>query len=111
MPKINFSAHYPKLYGQQNGRLLRVDCLPLAELPWDFLEYDTRQTTGEHYKFPFKNAMVLILTFQGNRMIPFTTVRRSYAKKFLWYKSQIGQLFDIVVNEDKPEAVQEAITI
>ena len=93
MPEIKFSAIYPKLYGQQNARLLRVDILPLAALPKDFLEYDTIQQGGEHYKFPYKNAMMLILTFLGDHFIPFTTIRRSTTRKCMWYKSQIDNVY------------------
>jgi hypothetical protein len=109
MPQIKFSANYPKLHGQQTGKLLCVDCLPLASLPVDLLDYDTLQSTGERYKFPFRNAMILILTFQGDHYIPFTTIKRSYARKFLWYKSQIGQVFDIVINEEPVTAIQERL--
>jgi hypothetical protein len=89
-----------------------VDCLPFSELPKELLDYDTIQESGERYKFPFKDSMVLVLTFQGNLLIPFTTIRRSWTKKFLWYKSHIGNIFDIVVHEGpKAEAVQEAMPV
>jgi len=111
MPVINFSHNFPKLHGQKNARLLRVDLLPQVELPHDLVEYDTLMNTGEHYKFSCKNSMMLILTFQGDRYIPFTTIRKSWTRKFMWYKSQIGQIFDIVINEEKPEAIQERIAV
>ena len=112
MPKIEFSHHYPKIHGQKNARLLRVDLLPQVELPADLLEYDTVTNTGDHYKFGYKNAMMLVLTFSGDHFIPFTTIRRSTTRKFLWYKSQIDQVFDLVINEEgKPEAVPEKMDL
>lgn len=111
MPEIKFSHHYPKLHGQQWGRLLRVDCLPQKELPQDLLDYDTITVSGDRYKFPFQNSMCLILTFQGDRYIPFTTIRRSTAQKFMWYKHMIDKIFDIVINEEKPEAVPQNLVL
>ena len=115
MPEIKFSYDYPKLHNQTNAKLVKVDCLPLLELPQDLLDYDTITETGERYVFPFKNSMVLILTFSGDHFIPFTTIRRSTAQKIMYYKGQIGQIFDIKImppkETPKPEAVPETLKL
>lgn len=111
--EIKFSHLYPKLYGQVNGKLLSVDVLPVKELDPDLVEYDTIYDGDKHYELP--GGMVLILTLQGNKKIPFTTIRRSNANKYLYYKRMIGQVFDILILDSPalqaPTAVQEALPV
>jgi hypothetical protein len=111
MPEIKFSHVYPKIHGQENAILLAVDCVPAKELDVDLVEYDTVYDGDKHYELP--GGMVLILTFQGNKKIPFTTIRRSNASKYLYYKRQIGQPFYIVYVDPAatPAAVQEALQV
>lgn len=113
MPEIKFSHHYPKIHGQENGKLLYVDLVPSKELDPDLIEYDTSFGNGEHYELP--GGMLLILTFSGNKKIPFTTIRRSNESKFMYYKRMIGQVFDVKFvdpkDDKKPTAVQEAMPV
>lgn len=109
--QIEFSHEYPKLYGQQSAKLLAVEMAVVSELDPAFIEYDTVYRQGEHYKLP--RGTVIVLTFAGDRRIPFTTVRSYGHQKYTWYKSQIGQTFEIAVESRlKPtEIIQEKLPL
>ena len=100
MPEIKFSHQYPKLYAQTAATLLSVDVMPIKELCPEFIEYDASYGNGQHY--PLKSGTALVLTFSGNKMIPFTTVRPYGSGKWIWYKSLIGQDFKVIVDEPQP---------
>jgi hypothetical protein len=108
--QIKFSHEYPKLHNQKSARLLAVEMVVVKELLPDFIEYDTAYGNGEHYVLP--TGTVIILTFAGNNRIPFTTVRPYGHKKYTWYKSQIGQVFEIVVlKEPVKNIIQEKLPL
>jgi hypothetical protein len=103
--QIKFSHEYPKLHYQKSAQLLKVTLVDRSELSEKFIEYDTVYTVEPaigvcseavmgHYPLP--NGRYMILLFQGNEHIPFTTVRRFTEEKFRYYNSSVGKLFDIV---------------
>jgi len=109
MNKIKFSHAYPKLHDQTGAKLLYVEVRDRKELTDNFVEYDTRYYTNYgqpsmdgHYPLP--DGKLVILVFLGNHFIPFTTVRPwkpaygGMKDKEEFYRSKIGQLFDIVVD-------------
>ena len=103
--QIKFSHRYPKLHNQKSAQLLQVALCDRSELSEKFIEYDTvyesepaigvcSESVVGHYPLP--NGRYMVLLFQGNEHIPFTTVRRFTEEKFRYYNSSIGKLFDIV---------------
>jgi hypothetical protein len=102
--QIKFSHEYPKLHNQKSARLLAVEIAPVWDLLPDFVEYDTAYGDGEHFVLP--RGTIIVLTFAGNNRIPFTTLRSYGHQKYAWYKSQIGQTFEIVILQ---EVVKDSI--
>jgi hypothetical protein len=99
--KIKFSHHYPKLHGQDSAVLLQTTLVDSCNMSLEFVEYDTSYVGKdgvEHYQLQ-KNRYIL-LVFVGNKMIPFTTVRRYTPGKYRYYNSNIGEVFDIKIEED-----------
>lgn len=104
--QIKFSHEYPKLHYQKSAQLLKVTLCDRSELSEKFIEYDTVYTIEPaigacsepvigHYPLPTGRYMILL--FQGNEHIPFTTVRRFTEEKFRYYTSSLGKIFDIVL--------------
>jgi hypothetical protein len=105
MPEITFVARLSKMHGQSYGKLLAVDSLPFSDLSTDFKAYDSE----DKQEYPFENSMVIVLTFQGLELIPFTTVRRGSAASLVSYRQKIGQQFRF--NFDIPEAIPEKMAL
>ena len=104
--QIKFSHCYPKLHGQKQARLVDIELYDRADMTDKFIEYDTRYYTDYlmpsldgHYPLPSGRYMILL--FQGDERIPFTTVRRFTDEKYRYYHSNIGKIFDIVITEEK----------
>jgi hypothetical protein len=98
---IKFSHRYPKLHGQKSARLLCVELRNRAELNEEFVEYDTvyeNDPATDHYCLT--NGRYMVLVFLGNKLIPFTTVRRWTAEKERYYKNAIGGMFEIEYVEE-----------
>ena len=106
MHEITFNARLPKMHNQGWGKLLAVDSLPFSDLSSEFKAIDSDD--GKE-SYPFGNSMVIILTFQGDHLIPFTTVRRGSAASLVSYRQKIGQPFTFEFKV--PEAVQEALKV
>ena len=106
MHEITFNARLPKMHNQGWGKLLAVDSLPFSDLSPEFKVIDSED--GKE-SYPFGNSMVIILTFQGQDLIPFTTVRRGSAASLVSYRQKIGQPFTFEFKV--PEAVQEALKV
>jgi hypothetical protein len=97
---IKFSGDYPKLHGQSRGRLLAVEYVVFG---WDYpeggklWEYDTKKSDGTYY--PLKPGVpYLQLIFLGGDGIPFCTLRRDTPEKQEYYRSKVGEWFDIDTN-------------
>jgi hypothetical protein len=87
-----------------------------VDLRDEFIEYDTRYETADGWKyFELPNGMCLVLTFIGDKLIPFTTVRRGNSASELKYRALRWQPFTIVYvaeeQQQKPkvDAVQESL--
>lgn len=101
---IKFSHDYPKLWGQKWATLLAVSKVYDRDVfSSKFIEYDTA-FDGGHYPLP--PGKYIILTFQGNHMIPFTTVRRWTPEKEKFYHEKIHWDFDILIEKKDPENVK-----
>ncbi len=98
MANIKFSHRYPKLWGQKRAELLDVRIVSYYNLKENMIEYDTNYDDNgslEHYELPKTN--LILLTFRGEDLIPFTTLRRHTVEKFKYYKDLEGEWFDIIV--------------
>lgn len=99
---IKFSKIYPKLWGQTQAELLAVKEIEINEnTNKDLIEYDTKAIDGSYYEL--KKGKYLQLIFLGNKNIPFCTIRSkysSYVNKTEYYKSKIGEIFDIVIENN-----------
>lgn len=104
---IKFSHHYPKLHSQTSARLLDVIIKTKNELSGYFINYDTKYIEPEgcfpavekYYELP--TGKLLVLVFIGDKLIPFTTVRRWIPKKEEYYRNAIGQTFQIQFIEEE----------
>lgn len=100
--EIKFSHNYPKLHGQKSAELIAVRTCNRADMPEDFIEYDTRYVDSSSSGFfPLPDGAYMVLVFLGDSGIPFTTVRRFTDEKYRYYKSNLGVMFDIAI---KPES-------
>ncbi len=104
MKQIKFSHNYPKLHGQSLAQLLAVRDLSVCKYTSPaLLEYDTRYENADgtigHY--PLKPGAYLRLIFDGEKGIPFTTIRKAWPpQKVKYYTEAVGEFFKI---EIKPE--------
>jgi hypothetical protein len=107
MNKIKFEKAYPKLHNQTMAELIYVKHFPSnLEMHIDFIEYDTVNVHGEHYKLP--TGEFLYLVFLGNKMIPFSTIREFTSEKEDFYKAHIGKRFNIRIEEGRREYLRMA---
>ena len=111
MNQIKFSHNYPKLHNQNKATLLDVRIISYYHLHSDLIDYDTRYHFNErkdhhgtiqdydegYYQLPKTN--LIHLTFIGNKLIPFCTLRRHTTQKFSYYKNKIGEEFSIVIGK------------
>ena len=92
--RIKFLSNYPKLHNQEEAKLLSVRIVSFFDLDNDLIEYDTQKSDGSYYTLP--KTTLLHLTFLGDKLIPFCTLRRYTIEKYRYYKSLIGKTFKIV---------------
>lgn len=106
MAAIKFSHHYLKLpEGISKARLLQVACLCDIELSPAFIEYDTvwfHDDEREHWQLPKGRLLLLLFQDVGSGMV-FTTLRGWMPSKERWYRSQMGEVFDVVIGEEDGE--------
>jgi len=103
MSVIKFSGDYPKLWGQKRARLIHIENVKFGwdyEMDSDLVEYDTKKSDGSYYPLG-KDTHYLQLVFLGGKGIPFCTLRRDTPKKHEYYKSKIGEWFDVVITEKR----------
>lgn len=102
MKLIKFSHNYDKLHGQKLAKLVDVEETVGYEayLHPDFVEADTRYQNADgsigHFELP-DGVPLLILTFIGDKRIPFTTIRRWNTEKTHEYKTAIGEYFEVFI--------------
>lgn len=109
---INLDRQYLKLYGQISARLVSVDLLSKTKMSSDFLTVDTMhydETTGTNKVHEYPNGLLLVLTYVGNKFIPFTVTIKGSEKRLLSYEQKIGQEFDINITNVKQSTLTEII--
>jgi len=108
--KIKFDHPFTKLHEQVTGKLLDVDVVSFRKLDKEMVEMETQYYENvdipnsdkklpklKHY--PLRHGSFLLLTFRGNKNIPFSTLRNHSDKSWNSYLDKIGQEFNIVVKE------------
>jgi len=99
MPKIKFLHDYWKLHNIAKRTpviLLQVFVVDKKDLSPDFVEYDTAIHPEGHYKLP-NGKLIVLLFYQG--MVLFTTIRRWTPEKERYYTSQMGETFEVVIED------------
>lgn len=92
--EINFDHNYKKLHNQTKAVLIQTAILKGVNIPKEFIKYDTDN------KYELKeNEDYLYLVFVGDKMIPFTTVRKLNIENVKKYVGYEGDYFYIVVEE------------
>lgn len=109
---IKFSHNYPKLHGQKQAMLLHVLETRRDNLNAELIEYDTAfdvkhkvetivgictQTVIGEGRYELPKGNLIHLTFLGDKMIPFCTIRRWTPEKLEYYKKNIGNIFMVVI--------------
>lgn len=99
-PIIRFSHQYPKLpEGIKSAVLLAVQETTKEHLPEDFLAYDTMYHDADKRQYyPLPEGQVLVLVFWGGAL--FTTIRRWTSEKARYYRSLVGEEFEVVIDEN-----------
>lgn len=109
MYPIKFSRPYRKLILNgsiiSRAKLLSVEQVRLQDLTAEFLDYDT---DGGKYALP-KTGNYLKLTFlkptlNGETNL-FTTLRSDRPGKIDYYLSRVGELFQVVVEQEEPATI------
>lgn len=103
-PSIKLSHHYCKLpEGFEESALLDVLRVKLEWLSGDLLRYDTAYVNAAgdmaYYPLPPKGEYLLLLLTPRLEFSLWTTIRRATPAKEAYYRKNIGQLFDCVVEE------------
>lgn len=100
--EIEFNNNYPKLHGQKHARLLAVITGFSGELlknrfP-DLVFYDTQRDDGRYYDIKPDESYILLL-FEGDKGVLFTSFRKDNEENFVKYNPSIGQLFKIKIEK------------
>lgn len=100
--EIVFNNKYPKLHEQKTARLLAVITgfsgeLLQSRFP-DFVFYDTLRDDGRYYNIKSDESYILLL-FEGEKGILFSTFRKDNEENFVKYNPSIGQLFKIKIEK------------
>lgn len=105
MNKIKFSHNYFKIDFFPLGtifsaKLLHVFVEDSKNFQEDFVDYDTafiNQENGLRENYVLPKGKVLVLLFFNNYDRVFTTIRRWTIEKEDYYRSKIGERFQVVI--------------
>lgn len=102
---IPFAHQFTKLHGQTSATLLAVELTTLEQEYEEMVDLDTEYYEGSEQKnYPLKpGCMYVLLTLQGNKKIPFTTLRKAKGNYYNSMKSKIGQIFELPQLQRKSE--------
>lgn len=120
---FSFAHDFFKLQKQTSAKLLYVtqvshcDIHPLA-LVMDTQYYEKEQEPGRpeititevQKEYPLPKGALILFVFLGNKGIPFTTYRQFTDKKLRNYKARIGETFNLIIKEQKPD-IQEKLEV
>jgi len=95
MKEIRFNRNYKKLHNQKKAVLIQTATVKGENIQKEFVKYDT------DFLFEFdKKETYLLLIFVGDKMIPFTTLRKLNIENVKQYVGYEGDYFDIVIEEE-----------
>lgn len=94
MNEIRFNRNYSKLHNQTRACLIQTAVLEGKYIKKEFVDYDTDNL----YKIN-KKETYLLLVFVGEKIIPFTTLRKLTIENVKKYVGYEGDSFNIVVEE------------
>lgn len=83
----------------QPVQLIHVSATRIGRLTGEFLRYDTKFTGDRGYYNLEGYDHIILLMFQDRSGAIFTTLRPYTEPKHSYYRSQIGQEFEVVVRE------------
>lgn len=99
MKQIIFNHNFKKLHNQKKAVLIQTATVKGENIQKEFVKYDA------DFLFEFdKKETYLLLIFVGDKMIPFTTLRKLNIENVKEYIGYEGDYFDIVIQEkeEKP---------
>lgn len=102
---IKFNKNYRKLHEQKTARLVAVFSgvnggTFLSKFP-DFIGYDETAKNGQRFHFMENEKEYMLLLFVGDKDIMFPSFRKQDEKNAALYSESVGELFKIVVEEQK----------
>lgn len=101
--EIVFDSNYKKLHNQRTARLLGlfsgIEKRNFEEQMPYFYKYDCERPDGSFYELDPRQGY-LLLFFEGERGILFTTLRKDNDENFWFYNANIGEVFKIIIKED-----------
>lgn len=102
MRSIKFSAEYHKMPMDYNpSKLIQIIPINNCELDQPFIEYDTKKINNTYYPLSFSNGIILLLLTEDGYL--WTTIRRHTPSKWNYYKSMVGEWFEIRISGDKTQ--------
>lgn len=91
------------------ARLLQVIKIPTSQISKHFIEFDTKYLDNGHflyYELPkCKDMIILIFKNHVNKLFP--TLRRYTPEKYKWYKSNEGNMFEVIINGQEGNNIQD----
>lgn len=104
MNKITFSHKYYKLFAvAHQAPLVMAIKMNIKDLPDRLIEWDTAygdfDEPAKHYDLSKLTEVLVLLFLSGDYL--FTTIRRWTPQKEAFYRSKIGQIFEIEIKEEK----------
>ena len=122
--KLPVKHNFTKFHEQTTAKLLDVEIVSYSELDEEMIEADTlyyEKVTAENTEAEvgkvcyakLKKGSLILLSFKGNKNIHFGHLVPFKDTTKLKKKKQIGEVFDIVIKEEKPKVVetQEALEV
>jgi hypothetical protein len=80
------------------ARLLQVFVLHNADISDPFNEYDTKYYSERGVKYyPLESRVWIVLLFEADNGLLFTTMRRATTPKLQYYRDSQGEQFEIIV--------------
>ena len=97
--QIKFSHPYEKLIGMASTpRLIQALKISYYELSEWMINYDAKIFDSDEL-YPIPKTDLILLIFQSDKNMIFTTIRRYTLSKWKYYKHAVGELFETTIKE------------
>ena len=106
MNEIKFSHIYRKFpdnWDTTEFKLIHVFTEDTSTFKESMLAYDTEYWNDDDsdiLRYPLPKGKVLVLFFQGEPNVVFTTIRRLTPEKEKYYKSKVGEKYRITITKE-----------